>query len=124
MRRVEVLTRWTRRSWIWLLLAGVVVGFGPQAVEAQPFTFTQITNTTGGFNQSPSINATGTRIAFVSSSDLTPGSPGNADGNGEIYLASSPEATSIPTLSEWAQLGMVALLVGGGLLALRRRLPN
>ena len=31
------------------------------------------------------------------------------------------DRTPIPTLSEWAQLGMVALLLGGGLLALRRR---
>jgi hypothetical protein len=29
-------------------------------------------------------------------------------------------AAGIPTLSEWAQIGMAALLVGGGLLALRR----
>jgi Tol biopolymer transport system component len=52
-------------------------------------TFTQITNTTGGGNFSPSINAAGTRIAFVSNRDLTPGSPGNADGNLEIFLATS-----------------------------------
>jgi hypothetical protein len=32
-----------------------------------------------------------------------------------------PAATAIPTLSEWAQIGMVALLAGGGLLALRKR---
>lgn len=31
------------------------------------------------------------------------------------------EAVSIPTLSEWAQIGMVALLIGGGLLAIRRQ---
>ncbi len=29
--------------------------------------------------------------------------------------------TGIPTLSEWAQIGMAALLVGGGLLAIRRQ---
>jgi hypothetical protein len=33
----------------------------------------------------------------------------------------SAAAAPIPTLSEWAQLGMVALLLGGGLFALRRR---
>lgn len=31
------------------------------------------------------------------------------------------DATPIPTLSEWAQIGMVALLLGGGLLALRKK---
>jgi len=50
--------------------------------------FTQITNTTVGFNFSSSINSDGTRIAFVSDRDLTPGSPGNPDGNFEIFLAS------------------------------------
>jgi len=40
----------------------------PQLVQAQPFTITQITNTTGGPFGSllPSISATGARIAFVS----------------------------------------------------------
>jgi len=77
---------------------------------------TQITNTTAGFNIEPSINSDGTRITFASNRDLT---GGNADGNSEIFLTSSSAA--IPTLSEWAQLAMVALLVGGGLWALRRR---
>jgi hypothetical protein len=31
------------------------------------------------------------------------------------------DAVGIPTLSEWAQIGMVALLLGGGLLALRKQ---
>jgi Tol biopolymer transport system component len=44
---------------------------------------TQITNTTVGNNFSPAINATGSRIAFVSNSDLV---GGNADGNSEIFL--------------------------------------
>jgi Tol biopolymer transport system component len=53
--------------------------------------FTQITNTTGGSignsgNSFPAINATGTRIAFASDRNLVPGSPGNADGNDEIFL--------------------------------------
>lgn len=85
---------------------------------------TQITDTTGGFNASPSINADGTRIAFSSNRDLASGSPGNTDGNEEIFLATSqedPPVTAVPTLSEWAQIGMAALLVGGGLLAIRKR---
>jgi hypothetical protein len=40
--------------------------------------------------------------------DLTPGSPGNADGNPENFLASSA-SVSIPTLSELAQIVLVAL---------------
>jgi hypothetical protein len=36
-----------------------------------------------------SFSADGTRIAFTSNSDLVPGSPGNADGNWEIFLAVS-----------------------------------
>lgn len=86
--------------------------------------FTQVTNTTGGFNASPSINAAGTRIAFESNRDLTPapGGPGNSDANEEIFLSSDPasQAAAVPTLSEWAQIGMAGLLVGGGLLAIRR----
>ncbi len=108
----------TERVW-W---SGYPAGVGR---EAQPFPFPQTTNTPGGgFNIDPSINAAGTRIAFRSTRDLTPGSPGNADGNQEIYLASSPEAESIPTLSEWAQLGMVLILVGVAVWRLRRRSPS
>jgi hypothetical protein len=43
-------------------------------------------------------------------------------GQGSAYVFASPASppAPIPTLSEWAQLAMVALLVGGGLWALRR----
>lgn len=37
-----------------------------------------------------------------------------------LALAGSPTPAGIPTLSEWAQIGMAGLLVGGGLLAIRR----
>jgi hypothetical protein len=40
-------------------------------------------------------------------------------GDGQVVITYTIAA--IPTLSEWAQLGMMALLVLGGLLALRRR---
>jgi Tol biopolymer transport system component len=46
-------------------------------------TFTQITQTTGSPSFEPSINASGTRIAFRSSANLT---GGNADFNFEIFL--------------------------------------
>jgi uncharacterized repeat protein (TIGR01451 family) len=45
--------------------------------------FTQITNSTAGFNQLPSISADGGRIAFQATANLT---GGNADGNVEIFL--------------------------------------
>ena len=47
---------------------------------------TQITNTTGGSTRNPAISSSGTRIVFQSNRDLAPGSPGNADGNAEIFL--------------------------------------
>lgn len=34
----------------------------------------------------PSVSADGSRIVFTSNADLTPGTPGNADGNEEIFL--------------------------------------
>ena len=82
--------------------------------------FTQITSSTAGYNGAAFINADGTRIAFVSNKDLTPGSPGNADGNYEIFLASGASA-SIPTLSELAQIVLVTLLLGAMPLALRKK---
>ena len=53
--------------------------------------YTQVTNTTTNPNFDLSINAAGTRIAFVSFNNLVnpggcPALPGNADGNGEIFL--------------------------------------
>ncbi len=47
------------------------------------------------------------------------------DGDGLNYIIGGGAGTiippaGIPTLSEWAQIGMAALLVGGGLLAIRR----
>lgn len=51
--------------------------------------FTQITQSQGGddgSNIAPSMNADGTRIVFMSDRDLTPGNPGNEDGNHEIFL--------------------------------------
>ena len=60
-------------------------------VDADTMIFTQITNTSGigiESNGSPSINADGVRIAFVSTADIAGGNP---DGNREIFLAEFPE---------------------------------
>ncbi len=65
-----------------ILLGGVLIA--PLA-QAQ-FTHTQITNSSSGNSSNASINVGGTRIAFISSSDLT---SGNADGNEEIFLWTS-----------------------------------
>jgi len=111
-----------------------LVGLGrPQLAQAQPFTITQITNTIGTVdrvrgsgNSAPSINATGTGIAFVSDRDLTLGNPGNADRNFEIFLASSVAGPvpAIPTLTEWWMILLGLLLAGGMARALRRRAPS
>lgn len=102
----------------------------PLVAQAQPFTITQITNTTGGLignaNFRPSINAAGTRIAFDSIGNLTPRSPGNADGNREIYLSSSaaPPTAKIPALNEWGMI-LLGLLLGVGMaFALGRCTPH
>jgi Tol biopolymer transport system component len=78
--------RRVRWSWIGLLLASVIVGAAPQPGEAQSFSLTQITNTVGGGNILPAISANGARVVFLSNRDVTPGSPGNADGNLEVFL--------------------------------------
>jgi len=54
--------------------------------------FTQVTNATAGGSSSPSISADGTRMAFVSRSNLT---GGNSDGFDEIFLASCEEAVEL-----------------------------
>jgi Tol biopolymer transport system component len=51
------------------------------------FGFAQLTTTTAGDSSDLSLNTDGTRIAFVSTSNLT---GGNSDGNPEIFLAGSP----------------------------------
>ena len=90
--------------------------------DASTGRFTQITDNTGSqFAVAPSINADGSRIAFESNGDLTPGNPGNADGNREIFLAIGPSGpASIPTLSAGMQLALAALLLLAGLYVLGR----
>jgi len=54
--------------------------------------FSQVTNATAGDSISPSINSDGTRIAFVSRSDLT---GGNSDNFDEIFLANCEEPAEL-----------------------------
>jgi autotransporter-associated beta strand protein len=90
----------------------VTLGFVPAAGTV--FTIVNndaadaVTGTFAGLPEGATFTVVGTqfRISYVGSNDVTL----TADGT-----------QAIPTLSEWAQLGMVALLLGGGLLALRRR---
>jgi len=84
-------------------------------------SFTQITDTTGGTNEDPSINADGTRIAFESSADPT---GGNADGNDEIILADcfiEGPLVIIPTIGGWGMIIATLLLGFFAIAALRRR---
>jgi hypothetical protein len=39
----------------------------------------------------------------------------------DTFTSTTEAPVGIPTLSEWAQIGMAGLLIGGGLLALRKR---
>ncbi len=55
--------------------------------------FTQVTNTVGAVNSDPSINGAGTRVTFRSRHNLSPNSPGNADGNQEIFLFNTATGT-------------------------------
>jgi uncharacterized repeat protein (TIGR01451 family) len=66
--------------------------------DAVSNSFTQVTDTTGGANNSPSISGDGTRIAFVSDRFAN---LGNADGNTEIFLAAclSPQPPTSADLS-------------------------
>ena len=63
-------------------------------------SYTQVTSSTGsilgGFNLWPTLNASGTLMAFASDRDLT---GGNSDGNFEIFVA-DVNATGTPTLTQ------------------------
>ena len=89
-----------------ILLSGLLVALPAQAQEL--FVSSVFTDQVLRYN--------GTTGAFIDAF-VTAGSGGL---NGPVFLVFRSSA-GIPTLSEWAQIGMVALLVLGGLLALRRR---
>ena len=71
---------------------------------------TQVTHSTGGDSQNPSISADGTRIAFFSTSDLTGENP---DGNLEIFVVTleAPVSASVPAANEWGV--MIFVLMAG-----------
>lgn len=48
--------------------------------------FKQITNSTLGVNERPTLSPDGESLVFRSTDDLTPGNPGNPKGNPEIFL--------------------------------------
>ena len=85
------------------LTGGNSDGNGEIFLWTQGAGFTQITNTTSPGSNSfpPSINADGTRIAFASQNDLTPGSPGNADRSSEIFLWTQGSGITQITNSNW-----------------------
>jgi autotransporter-associated beta strand protein len=90
----------------------VTLGFVPAAGTV--FTIVNndgadaVTGTFAGLAEGATFTVGGTqfRISYVGSNDVT---------------LTAVETQAIPTLSEWAQLGMIAILLVGGLLALRRR---
>jgi len=86
MRRERTWRPLTWRMWIGLLLLGALAAIDCRRAEADAFIRTQITDTLGGVNSQSAFDAAGIRIVFVSDRDLTPGNPGNADGNTEIFL--------------------------------------
>ncbi len=62
--------------------------FRAQILGGGVFTFTQVTDSTGGVNDVPRINQDGTRIAFISNQSYAVENPAsNFDNNREVFLA-------------------------------------
>lgn len=100
------------------LLTVVLIGglSRPSSVAAQTYVIDESAGTGGNgalFRVDPT---TGARTLL---SDFGVGANPGVDPDG--MAVSSPSAAGIPTLSEWAQIGMAVLLLGGGLLAIRKR---
>ncbi len=91
------LKKLTCAVWITGFVAWLFVLLVTESQASAKVTFSQLTNSTGFGIDSPSIAADGTRIAFTSSGDLTPGAPGNLDGNSELFLADVGKL-NIPTI--------------------------
>ncbi len=66
-----------------------LTGDNPNAIDqifvAAGGGFERITTMVGGHAGSPSLTSNGRFVTFESAGDLTPGSPGNADGNIEVF---------------------------------------
>jgi Tol biopolymer transport system component len=78
-----------------LIVPLVALTWNSQRAKAQAWScgISQVTSSTGAGNSTPSISADGSSIAFASTLDLTPGSPGNADGSSEIFLYNRTTST-------------------------------
>jgi uncharacterized repeat protein (TIGR01451 family) len=62
--------------------------FRAQIAGGGVFTYTQVTQSTGGVNDTPRINQNGTRIAFVSNQPyVVENAASNADNNREVFVA-------------------------------------
>ena len=83
-------------------------------LSTSPFTFTQITNTTGSVPliQQPTITSNGTRIMFRSNKDLVPGS--NADGNHEIFLFDTTTSAFTQVTNSTGFIFTQAVISGNG----------
>jgi len=95
MRRLRCRpARWLLVS-VLLIVPLVALTWNSQRAKAQASScgISQITSSTGAGNSTPSISADGSSIAFASTLDLTPGSPGNADGSSEIFLYNRTTST-------------------------------
>ena len=67
-------------------------------------TYTQITSSTGGMNEIPSISADGGRIAFVSDQNLDPWGD-NTDGTRQVFLAEVSATTGEVTITQITHSG-------------------
>jgi len=111
---------WSLGGTLLLLCVGVLVGglSRPSSVAAQTYVIDPDAGT-GDLGALVRVDpTTGARTLL---SGFGVGANPGVDPLGVAVSAAPTAATAIPTLSEWAQIGMAALLVGGGLLALRRQ---
>ncbi len=85
--------------------------------------FTQITVTSGGNNDLPSLNADGTRVGIESNANINGGNPDQTPDQIYVALCLNPaDGRPIPTLSEWGLIAMAVALGIVGLLVVRRRM--
>ena len=96
---------------MWLLAVGVIVGYSPTAWAQELFVANHDNNSITVYSRTASGDTVPLRTISGGSTGL--------DGPKGLALDAG-SSVGIPTLSEWAQIGMMVLLLTGGLLALRR----